>query len=313
MIPSPLDIAPGYLRALADQLESMMGSGKGEGDKGEKGPGSPEWNMDWKRDFEFQDRPGEGSGSKPPPWDKLLDRYRGTKFLDPMPVIFKRRYVYDREVGDKLVQQSAEEYSDIPSAAMTDICLDELDDRLTRKAFDIPFYQTELPPEGKAGRPYTFFMIDVSGSMDGIWAMHACALAQIAAEKVFSEGGVFVWMPYGSTRKDAVEFESLPPLIECMRGTNFNCGTTYIGENLRKLSDSLSFKVAYPHDKGKYTVPEEVNKDRSKVIVVHDGTDEVKDVDLRIPVFSIAISNQHEALKKLSAKTRGKYLHIDKP
>lgn len=306
MMFDPMHVAPEYLRALADRLQAMR-----------DGPPPPapggEHNMEWKRDFEFQDAPGVGSGSKPPPWQKLLERYRKSSFLNPVPQVFKKRYTYDREIGEKPISMDAEEYSDITLAAMTDIALDTEDQRLLRKAFDIPYFQTELPPEGSKGKPYTYFMVDVSGSMDGIWAQHACALAQVAAEKVFAEDGVFVWMPYGSTRKDAIEFTSLEPLVECMRNTGFNCGTTYIGENLQKLSFALSLGVEYPHDKGGYRVDAEFNKDRSKVFVVHDGTDEVKDVDLRIPVYAIAISNDHEALKQLSKKTGGKYLHINKP
>lgn len=304
----PLQVAPKYLRALADRLESMMSGVLGDADGPPKEtPGK------WNKDFDMEAFHTGGAGGAPPPWAEHCAKYRGSTFLDPVPQIFKRRYVYDREVGDRAVHIAAEEYSDITIATTTDFALDSLDDRLTRKEFDIPIFQTELPPEGQKGKPYTFFMVDISGSMNGIRSSIACALAQVAAEKVFAEDGVFVFLPYGGAREDAVEFTDLPSLITHLKGVNFDKGTTYIGEHLKCLSFALSMRSAYTHNKGSYTVPADCDKSRSKIFVVHDGEDKVEDVALRVPVFAITLANKHENLEKLAKKTGGKYMFIKNP
>lgn len=295
----PLQLAPDVLRSIADRLESAM-SGKGPPKKGDE-------DIDRDDDKDLDDKK-----APPPPWHKLLPRYLGNPFLNPEPMIFKKRYVYDREIGDRPIMADAEEYSDIILASCTDFALDDLDQRLLRKGFDIPVYQTELPPEGSKCKPYTFFLCDISGSMAGKHASHACALAHAAADKVFKEDGVFVWLPYGVTRKNAIEFHSLEKFVAFLRDVDFNCGTTYIGANLKALADSLAFRtVPYKHDKGKYFIPAECDKARSKVFVIHDGTDQVDgSLHIRMPVFSIVLGRHHEELEKISKRTRGKYWNI---
>lgn len=309
----PLKVAPGYLRALADRLQDLMKPGAGvppeDSEDGEDGEPQPDEGK-WLKDFDMSRYDTDGSGGKPPFWDNLLVKYRGNTFLDPVPQIFKRRYVYDREVGDRPIFREAEEYSDIVCAAIPDLVMEEMDARISRKTFDIPWFQTELPPEGCKGKPYTFFLCDISGSMDGPRAKHACALAQVAAEKVFAEDGVFVWLPFGTQRRDAVEYTSLPPLIRRMREEPFNSGTTHIGDNLKVLSFALNMGTAYTHENGTYTVPGNFDKKRSKVFVVHDGEDKVEPVHLKIPVFAITLANKHDALEALCKKTGGKYLFV---
>lgn len=307
----PLQFAPEYLRSLASRIESLM---QGKSKKGPPGDGEEiddSFDKDWLRDIMPGGETDTEKAAPPPPWNKVLPKYLGNPFLNPEPMIFKKRYTYDREIGDRPIMTDAEEYSDIALASVTDFALDDLDERLLRKGFDIPMYQTELPPEGSKGKPYTFFMCDVSGSMAGQHAQHACALAHAAADKVFKEDGVFVWLPYGNDRKDAVEFHSLQPFIDFLKRVNFDCGTTYIGANLKALADSIAFRVPYKHKKGAYTIPADCDKSRSKVFVVHDGTDEVDgSMHIRVPVFSIILGQHHAELERISKRTRGKYWNI---
>lgn len=308
----PLKMAPSYLRALADRIQGLIGQGPPKpGDGEDEDPELPPG--DWEKEFDMSsvDSGAPDKKSPPPFWESHCDRYRNNSFLNPVPQVFKKRYVYDREVGNRPIFREAEEYSDIPSASMTDYVMEDLDARLTRKEFDIPFFETELPPEGDRGKAYTFFLVDVSGSMSGERAKHACALAQVAAEKVFKEDGVFVWLPYGSDRKGAFEFTEIKSLIQHMRKTNFNCGTTHIGNDLKELAFAISLKTPYKYTGGSYLVPSDCSKDRSKVFVVHDGSDTVEDVPLTIPVFAITLANRHEMLEKIAKKTRGKYLFIE--
>lgn len=298
--------APQLLRKLADMLDSGR----------TPPPPTPDYEeKDWERAiFDHTSEDMADFSLPPPPWDDLLSTYRGNPFLDPPPMFTKRRYVYDREYGERAVHREAEEYSDITLASVLDMAIDDLDERLLRKSFDIPMFQTEVQEGRSERKPYTFFLCDVSGSMNGTHSKHALAIAQAAAEKVFGEGGVFVWLPYGNNRKGADEFYNSRSLIEHLKTVSFYCGTTHIGDNLRELGDALSFKIPYKHAGGQYLIPSNCDKSRSKVFVVHDGTDTVNsDMPIRIPVYAIVLGADHEALSLISKKTRGKYWNITKP
>jgi len=302
---------PDTLRKLADLIDG--GSGMGPPKKGDGPPLPPDEELgEWFKEFDRTNVSTAGGGTVPPVWDRLVPKYRKSTFLDPIPKITKKRYVWDREQGEIASHQAAEEYADIVYAGMTDYVMEEFDDRLIRKEFDIEFFKTEIE-EVDDKTPYTFFLCDESGSMSGVRAQHACALAQVAAEKVFAKGGVFVWMPYGSKRRPVSEFRDIETFISFLRKELFNCGTTYIGDNLKQLSGALNFGAAYNFDDGKYFVPKECSKKTSKVFVVHDGEDNVEDVGIQLPVFSILLANHHETLQHLSKKTRGKYLLIERP
>ncbi len=302
--------APDTLRRLADMIEGGSMPGPPTSDDGDPSDLPPPG--DWFKDFDRSAVNTAGAGTVASAWHSLLDKYRKSTFLDPIPQTIKKRYVWDREQGEIAALSAAEEYTDIAYAGISDFVFDDFDDRMTRKEFDIPFFKTEIT-EIDDKVPYTFFLCDISGSMSGIRAQHACAIAQVAAEKVFDKKGVFVWMPYGGRREAVREFRDITTFEPFLRGVKFDCGTTYIGRNLQTLSQGLNYGSPYDHTAGEYLIPKECSKKSSKVFVIHDGEDEVEDVNLQLPLFSILLANHHEMLERISKRTKGKYLLIKDP